>query len=90
MKTTKYIAFANQNQLNTISNMGDLITLLQIIQKLNDGKLVTDQQVEHISQVLTKALQQTLSSDAWHMLYDGMLNSMINGNDENSTFIDLY
>lgn len=70
--------------------MGDLITMLKIIQKLNDGKLVTDQQVEHISEVLLKSLQQTLSLDAWHMLYDRMLNSMINGNDENSTFIDLY
>ena len=70
--------------------MGDLITMLEIIQKLNNGKLVTDQQAEHISEVLIKTLQQTLSTDAWHMLHDGMLNSMINGNNENPTFIDLY
>ena len=70
--------------------MEDLITMLEIIQKMNNGRLVTNQQVEHISNVLTKTLQQTLSSDAWHMLHDGMLNSMINGNDENPTFIDLY
>ena len=57
---------------------------------MNNGRLVTNQQVEHISNVLTKTLQQTLSSDAWQMLHDGMLNSMINGNDENPTFIDLY
>lgn len=70
--------------------MEDLITLLQIIQKLNDGKLVTDQQVEHISEVLLKSLQQTLSHDAYHILFDGMLNSMVNGNAENPLFIDLY
>lgn len=70
--------------------MEDLITLLQIIQKLNDGRLVTNQQVEHISEVLLKSLQQTLSQDAYHMLFDGMLNSMVNGNTENPLFIDLY
>ena len=70
--------------------MEDLITMLELIQKMSNGKLVTNQQVEHISQVLTKTLQQTLSPDAWHMLYDGMLGSMTNGNDENPLFIDLY
>ena len=70
--------------------MGDLITLLQIIQKLNDGKLVTDQQVKHISEVLLNSLQQTLSNDAYFLLFDGIRNMMVNGNTEKYLYIDLY
>ena len=70
--------------------MGDLITILRIIEKLNRGGLVLDSQVEHINDELLKKLKELLDPDAWKILYDGMLGSQCNGNDENDLFIDLY
>ena len=70
--------------------MGDLITILRIIEKLNQGGLVLDSQVEHIGDELLKKLKELLDSDAWKILYDGMIGSQINGNNENDLFIDLY
>ena len=70
--------------------MGDLITILRIIEKLNRGGLVLDSQVEHISDELLKKLKGLLDPDAWKILYNGMVESQLNGNDENDLFIDLY
>ena len=70
--------------------MGDLITILRIIEKLNRGGLVLDSQVEHISDELLKKLKGILDPDAWKILYNGMVESQLNGNDENDLFIDLY
>ena len=70
--------------------MGDLITILRIIEKLNRGGLVLDSQVEHISDELLKKLKELLDPDAWKILYNGMIESQLNGNDENDLFIDLY
>lgn len=70
--------------------MGDLITILRIIEKLNQGGLVLDSQVEHIGDQLLKKLKEILDPDAWKILYDGMISSQLNGNDENDLFIDLY
>ena len=70
--------------------MGDLITILRIIEKLNRGGLVLDSQVEHISDELLKKLKELLDPDAWKILYNGMVESQLNGNDENDLFIDLY
>lgn len=70
--------------------MGDLITILRIIEKLNRGGLVLDSQVEHISDELLKKLKDMLDPDAWKILYNGMIESQLNGNDENDLFIDLY
>lgn len=70
--------------------MGDLITILRIIEKLNRGGLVLDSQVEHISDELLKKLKGLLDPDAWKILYDGMIESQLNGNDENDLFIDLF
>lgn len=70
--------------------MGDLITILRIIEKLNRGGLVLDLQVEHISDELLKKLKELLDPDAWKILYNGMVESQLNGNDENDLFIDLY
>ena len=70
--------------------MGDLITILRIIEKLNRGGLVLDSQVEHISDELLKKLKEILDPDAWKILYNGMVESQLNGNDENDLFIDLY
>ena len=70
--------------------MGDLITILRIIEKLNRGGLVLDSQVEHISDQLLKKLKEILDPDAWKILYNGMVESQLNGNDENDLFIDLY
>lgn len=70
--------------------MGDLITLLRIISKLNQGGLVLDSQAEYIADQLLNKLKEMLDPDAWRILFDGMLNSQVNGNDENDLFIDLY
>ena len=70
--------------------MGDLITILRIIEKLNRGGLVLDSQVEHISDELLKKLKDMLDPDAWKILYNGMVESQLNGNEENDLFIDLY
>ena len=70
--------------------MGDLIAILRIIEKLNRGGLVLDSQVEHISDELLKKLKDMLDPDAWKILYNGMVESQLNGNDENDLFIDLY
>ena len=70
--------------------MGDLITILRIIEKLNRGGLGLDSQVEHISDELLKKLKELLDPDAWKILYNGMVESQLNGNDENDLFIDLY
>ena len=70
--------------------MGDLIAILRIIEKLNRGGLVLDSQVEHISDELLKKLKDMLDPDAWKILYNGMVESQLNGNEENDLFIDLY
>ena len=70
--------------------MGDLIAILRIIEKLNRGGLVLDSQVEHISDELLQKLKDMLDPDAWKILYNGMIESQLNGNDENDLFIDLY
>ena len=70
--------------------MGDLIAILRIIEKLNRGGLVLDSQVEHIGDELLKKLKDMLDPDAWKILYNGMIESQLNGNDENDLFIDLY
>lgn len=48
--------------------MGDLITILQIIQKLNNKGLVLDTQVEHISEELLERLQEIINPEAWELL----------------------
>lgn len=68
--------------------MGDLIILLQLIQKLNNGKLILDSQVEYIAQELTGKLNQILDPDAELLLNCAL--QQINGNESNSLFIDLY
>ena len=49
-----------------------------------------DSQVEHISDELLKKLKDMLDPDAWKILYNGMIESQLNGNDENDLFIDVY
>lgn len=68
--------------------MGDVITFLQFLQKLEQGRLIPTEQIEHLADILKSTLRQNLSNGVYDSLND-LLESQLNGNEQNSLFIDI-
>lgn len=68
-------------------NMGDLITMLELLQKLENGKLIPSDQIEKVAKVLENTLEKSLSPGVYQIL-DDLLNQ-VNSNDTNPLYIDI-
>lgn len=68
-------------------NMGDLITMLELLQKLEDGKLIPSDQIEKVAKVLKNTLEKSLSPGVYQIL-DDLLNQ-VDGNSTNPLYIDI-
>ena len=69
------------------SNMGDLITMLELLQKLENGKLIPEDQIEKVAKVLKNTLEKSLSPGVYQIL-DDLLNQ-VDGNSTNPLYIDI-
>lgn len=68
-------------------NMGDLITMLELLQKLENGKLIPEDQIEKVAKVLKNTLEKSLSPGVYQIL-DNLLNQ-VDGNSTNPLYIDI-
>lgn len=68
-------------------NMGDLITMLELLQKLEDGKLIPEDQIEKVAKILKNTLEKSLSPGVYQIL-DDLLNQ-VDGNSTNPLYIDI-
>lgn len=68
--------------------MGDVITFLQFLQKLEQGKLIPTEQIEHLADILKSTLRKNLSNGVYDSLEE-LLESQLNGNEQNPLFIDI-
>ena len=68
--------------------MGDVITFLQFLQKLEQGKLIPTEQIDHLSDILESTLRKNLSNGVYDSLNE-LLDSQLNSNEQNSLFIDI-
>lgn len=69
------------------SNMEDLITMLELLQKLENGKLIPEDQIEKVAKVLKNTLEKSLSPGVYQIL-DNLLNQ-VDGNSTNPLYIDI-
>ena len=69
------------------SNMVDLITMLELLQKLENGKLIPEDQIEKVAKVLKNTLEKSLSPGVYQIL-DNLLNQ-VDGNSTNPLYIDI-
>ena len=67
--------------------MGDLITMLELLQKLENGKLIPEDQIEKVAKVLKNTLEKSLSPGVYQIL-DELLNQ-VDGNSTNPLYIDI-
>lgn len=67
--------------------MGDLITILQLIQKMEQGNLIPTEQVETIADELLSVMSNRLTKGVFEILQD--LLNQINSNKDNPLFIDI-
>lgn len=67
--------------------MGDLITMLELLQKLENGKLIPEDQIEKVAKVLKNTLEKSLSPGVYQIL-DDLLNQ-VDGNSTNPLYIDI-
>ena len=67
--------------------MGDLITMLELLQKLENGKLIPSDQIEKVAKILKDTLAKSLSQGVYATL-DDLLNQ-VDSNDTNSLYIDI-
>lgn len=72
---------------DNLTNMGDLITMLELLQKLENGKLIPEDQIEKVAKVLKNTLEKSLSPGVYQIL-DDLLNQ-VNGNSTNPLYIDI-
>ena len=68
-------------------NMGDLITMLELLQKLENGKLIPEDQIEKVAKILKNTLEKSLSPGVYQIL-DDLLNQVY-GNSTNPLYIDI-
>ena len=68
--------------------MEDVITFLQFLQKLEQGRLIPIEQLEHLSDILKVTLRQNLSKGVYDSLNE-LLENQLNGNEQNPLFIDI-
>ena len=67
--------------------MGDLITMLELLQKLENGKLIPEDQIEKVAKILKNTLEKSLSPGVYSTL-DNLLNQ-VDGNSTNPLYIDI-
>ena len=67
--------------------MGDLITMLELLQKLENGKLIPEDQIEKVAKILKNTLEKSLSPGVYQIL-DNLLNQ-VDGNSTNPLYIDI-
>lgn len=67
--------------------MGDLITILQLIQKMEQGNLIPTEQVETIADELLSVMSNRLTKGVFQTFQD--LLDQINSNNKNPLFIDI-
>ena len=67
--------------------MGDLITILELIQKMEQGNLIPTQQVESLAKELLSVIDNKLTAGVTKTFKD--LLDQVNGNKDNSLFIDI-
>lgn len=67
--------------------MGDLITILELIQKMERGNLIPTNQVETLAKDLLSTMRNKLTPGVYQTFQD--LLDQVNGNEKNSLFIDL-
>ena len=67
--------------------MGDLITILELIQKMEQGNLIPTQQVESLAKELLSVMDNKLTAGVTKTFKD--LLDQVNGNKGNSLFIDI-
>lgn len=72
---------------DNLINMGDLITMLELLQKLENGKLIPSDQIEKVAKVLKNTLEKSLSPGVYATL-DDLLNQ-VDSNDTNPLYIDI-
>lgn len=68
--------------------MGDVITFLQFLQKLEQGRLIPTEQIEHLADILKSTLRKNLCNGVYDSLEE-LLESQLNGNEQNPLFIDI-
>lgn len=68
-------------------NMGDLITMLKLLQKLEDGKLIPSDQIEKVAKVLENTLEKSLSPGVYQIL-DDLLNQ-VDADSTNPLYINI-
>lgn len=68
--------------------MGDIIEFLEFLQKLEQGRLIPTEQIEHLADILENTLRKTLSNGVYDSLSE-LLESQLNSNEQNSLFIDI-
>lgn len=68
--------------------MGDIITFLEFLQKLEQGRLIPTEQMEYLEDILENTLRKTLSNGVYDSLEE-LLEGQLNGNEQNSLFIDI-
>ena len=67
--------------------MGDLITILELIQKMEQGNLIPTEQVECLAKELLSVMDNKLTAGVMKTFKD--LLDQVNGNKDNSLFIDI-
>lgn len=72
---------------DNLTNMGDLITMLELLQKLENGKLIPEDQIEKVAKILKNTLEKSLSPGVYQIL-DDLLNQ-VDGNSTNPLYIDI-
>ena len=67
--------------------MGDLITMLELLQKLENGKLIPEDQIEKVAKILKNTLEKSLSPGVYSTL-DDLLNQ-VDADSTNPLYIDI-
>ena len=67
--------------------MGDLITILELIQKMEQGNLIPTSQVESLARELLSVMDNKLTAGVMKTFRD--LLDQVNSNKDNSLFIDI-
>lgn len=72
---------------DNLTNMGDLITMLELLQKLENGKLIPSDQIEKVAKVLENTLEKSLSPGVYQIL-DDLLNQ-VDADSTNPLYINI-
>ncbi len=67
--------------------MGDLITMLELLQKFENGKLISSDQIEKVAKILKNTLEKSLSPGVYSTL-DDLLNQ-VDADSTNPLYIDI-